>query len=229
MTDQKDTPTEEGLPTVNGSRAEIIDPNVDTPQDTPADEDSREAGRKYAGRYDTVEDLEAGYKELSAEYTRQRQAATAQQPTATPADYETADDSTTELDPDIRAQIDPYLRAATEPLQAQLAEQQQRTFWGEMKAEYGDDIDTKVAEYFNTLSPDDQQQLDTLAGARMIAKVVGAKAPRKSPNTSQPTGGARTHNERSSTLTRAKIDAMSPDEYARRQPEIMAFYAGSAK
>jgi len=223
MTKTQDTPTEEGLPTVNGSRAEVIDEaTVLDQQDTPSSEDSGEASRKYAGRYESVEDLEKGYKSLTAEYTRSQQALAAQQAAATSQAPES--DSTTGLDPDIKAQIEPYVREATAPLEAQLAEQQQDRFWADMRAEYGADIGDKVSDYFDTLSDADKAALDTIAGARMIAKLVGKKPDRK-PSAAQPTGGAKSHNTPRSSLTRAQIDAMTPDEYARRQPEIMRFYA----
>jgi len=221
MAETQDTPTEEGLPVVNGSRAEIADTTAElAAQDTPASEDSGEASRKYAGRYDSVEDLEKGYKSLNAEYTRSQQALAAQQAATSQPESE----STTGLDPDIKAQIEPYVREATAPLEAQLAEQQQQRFWADMRSEYGADIADKVSDYFETLDEADRAQLDNIAGARMIAKLVGKKADRK-PSAVQPVGGAKSHNAPRSNLTRAQIDSMSPDEYARRQPEIMRFYA----
>jgi len=221
MADTQDTPTDEGLQTVNGSRAEIVDTAtaIDT-EDTPSSTDSSEASRKYAGRYDSVEDLEKGYKSLTAEYTRSQQALSAQQ-AATSQLPES--DIPTGLDPDIRAQIEPYVREATAPLEAQLAEQQQASFWNDMQAEYGSDIGDKVSEYFEALPDGDKQQLDSIAGARMIAKLVGKKSDRK-PSAAQAVGGAKSHNAPTSNLSRAQIDAMTPDEYARRQPEIMRFY-----
>jgi len=222
MTDTQDTPTDEGLQTVNGSRAEIVDTATAIDEkDTPASTDSGEESRKYAGRYDSVEDLEKGYKSLTAEYTRSQQALAAQQAATSQAPDSTQ--QTTGLDPDIQAQIEPYVREATAPLEAQLAEQQQTAFWDGMRKEYGEDIGDKVSEYFETLPAADKAQLDTLAGARMIAKLVGKKRDRK-PSAAQSVGGAKSHNAPASSLSRAQIDAMSPDEYARRQPEIMRFY-----
>jgi len=234
MATETDTPIDDGLQAVMGSRATIVDDNVDEQgeqstdtqnkaSDTPDNTDSGDESRKYAGRYESVEDLEKGYKSILAEYTRSQQALRDMQ--AATSDTGKTNESN-ELDPEIRAQIDPYLREATAPLEAQLAEQQQKGFWKEMESEYGAGISDKVAEYFQKLPADEQNQLDSIAGARMIAKLVGQQS-RKPDNSaaSQPTGGVRSHNAPRSTLTRAAINAMSPEEYARRQPEIMRFYS----
>lgn len=213
---QKDTPnaadpSEEEVLGTESTRATIVDPTLEEPEPTPGEDtqndmDSEE--RLYAGRYKSVEDLETGYKELQAEYTRRQQA----EPTVLPQPTEN-------LDPDIKRQLDPYVQ----DIRQELDETRVEMAWAQMEAEYGKGIRQEVADYFNTLPERDQADLNTLAGARLIAKTIKNGKTQSSVGT-QPAGAPKSHQAKRTNLTRAKIDAMSPDEYARRQREVQAFY-----
>jgi len=232
MADNKDTPNTGGseddvvILGTESSRATIVDPNdpssTDTAittgsaQDTPPATDSEEE-RLYAGRYKSVDYLEAGYKELQAEFTRTRQAA-AQQPPAQSAARQARD----EIDPEIQAQLDPYIRDLREELNTQKVE----AAWGQLQSEFGSDVRKEVTAYYEQLAPADREALNTMAGARIIANLLKKeKELSKRQSGTQASGAPRSHHDKSgSTLTRAQIEALSPEEYARRQPEILRFY-----
>jgi len=236
MSDQQDTPKDDGpLNAVVAGRATIVDetaaenertggdeaqPAANGEQDTPDNTDS-EQERLYAGRYKDVDGLEDGYKSLQAEFTRtQQRLKELEGSNAAPK----APEDNPAIDPELDAQLRPYLDARLAPVQEELEQRRTDELWSSLKAEYGKDIDGKVYEYFQTLSERERSQLDNPAGARLIAKIVGKKAEPK-PNASQPAGMQRSAEHRNTSgLTRAKIDSMSPDEYTRRQSEIMAYY-----
>jgi len=197
---------------IQAGRATIVDQedNFDDASDTNDNPNGAESGggeneRLFAGTYKSVADLEAGYKSLQAEYTKQRQSiASAAQP-GTP---NTAASEPTDVE---------FLRNEVEKIKIDRE-------WAALETEFGQGMRAKIREHFDTLSEDDQHELNTMAGARIIAKML-ASTGKRAPSGTQSVGSPRSHNRATSKLTRQQIVNMSPAEYKSRQPEIQQFYA----
>lgn len=182
--------------------------------DNPQQEPSQEAEqRKYAGVYQSVEDLEKGYKELQAEYTRLRQAQKAQ--------------DEQHLNPQPEQLGGEQAEQQVDPLAAEVIRLRHEMEWQKLEREYGPDIRQKIADYYQQLSPEEQMALDNPAGARLVAKLVSQQGGEQR-QPMQPTGVPRSHEAPKPRLTRAEILNMSPEEYQARQQEIMEFYAQQA-
>lgn len=223
MTQEQDNPDNEGIQDdeqniINGSQAKIVDPDsydedgqLNGEDNSTSGEESGESERKYAGVFKSVEDLEAGYKELQGEFTRNRQADSKGKSTdSQDTDNNNQQQSSSDID----------------QLRDEVADVKLERDWGKLEAQYGDDIRAKVKAHFDTLPPEDQEQLNTIAGARLIAKMLSSGSSSKQRSGKQQTGAPQKHRKSASKLTRAQINQMPPDEYARRQGEIQRFYAG---
>lgn len=220
MNAHQDNPAQPGIlpedevPVVQTSSPVYGEEELPDMEDNPSEEPSQEtqqqesdSGRKFAGVYQSVEDLERGYKELQAEYTRLRQAQKAMEQQAVP-EVGGEQQASPEID----------------PVTAEVMRLRHEMEWQKLEREYGPDIRERVAEYYQQLSPEEQMALDNPAGARLIAKLV-TQSGGEPQRAIQPTGAPKGHVAPKPRLTRAEILNMSPEEYQARQAEIMEFYA----
>jgi flagellar motor switch protein FliG len=89
----------------------------------------------------------------------------------------------------------------------------------------------RVVEHFAKLTPQQQAALDNPQGAKLIWSYLqqqdATKAAPKAPKTDR--SRSDTSSANGSSLTREQILAMSPDEQAKRYPEIIQFYTRGNK
>lgn len=93
--------------------------------------------------------------------------------------------------------------------------------WGVTRQEVGERLSV-LSQSLSTMSPDLQKAFSTPQALSILWQAVQSQQAQTAPvwqggqNTFSPTPATR--------LTQAEIDGMSRDEYARRQPEIIAYY-----